>query len=68
VRQGGNAHPRRDHLNQQQRIVHAFKLRADACRLQEVAPDIQAATLHRINKQCLGGDIFRVIRVREASG
>jgi hypothetical protein len=59
VRQGGDAHPRRHHLNQQQRVIDAFQLRADAGRLQEVAPDIQACALHRINQQRFRRQIFR---------
>jgi len=59
MRQGGNAHLRRHHLNQQQGIIHAFQRRADACRLQEMPPDIQPLALYRVNQQRFAGDIFR---------
>jgi hypothetical protein len=59
VRQRGDAHPRGHHLNQQQRVIDAFQLRADAGRLQEVAPDIQATALHGINQQRFRGQILR---------
>jgi len=50
VRQGGDTHPRGDHLNQQQRVIDTFQLWADPRRLQEVAPDIQPPALYRINQ------------------
>jgi len=59
VRQRRDTHSGRHHLNQQQGVIHAFQLRANACRLQEVAPDIQAAALHRINQQRLCRQVFR---------
>jgi len=59
VRQRGNTHARRDHLNQQQRVIDAFQRRADPCGLQEMPPDIQSATLHRINQQRFAAQIFR---------
>jgi len=51
VRQRRNAHPRGDHLDQQQRVIDVFQRRADASRLQEVPPDIQPLTLNRIDHQ-----------------
>jgi hypothetical protein len=59
VRQRRDAHSGRYHLNQQQRVIHAFQLRAHARRLQKVAPDIQAAALHRINQQHFRRQVFR---------
>jgi len=55
VRQGGGAHARRHHLDQQQRVIDVFQRRADAGGLQEVAPDIQPLALYRIDKQRLTG-------------
>jgi len=51
VWQRRNAHPRRHHLNQQQRVIDAFQRWADTSRLQEVPPDIQPLTLNRIDHQ-----------------
>jgi len=51
VRQGGNAHPRSNHLHQQQRVINAFQLRAYASRLQEMTPDIQTLALYWVNQQ-----------------
>jgi len=59
VRQGCDAHSGRHHLNQQQGVIHAFQLRADACRLQEVTPDVQTTALHRVDQQRFGCQIFR---------
>jgi len=59
VRQRRDTHICRHHLNQQQGVIHAFQLWADACRLQEVAPDIQPDALYRIDKQRFAGEIFR---------
>jgi len=59
VRQRRDAHPRGNHLNEQQRIIDALQLRADTRRLQEVAPDIQTTALHRVNQQQLCGQVFR---------
>jgi len=59
VRQRRNAHPRGNHLNQQQRIINTFQRRAHARRLQEVTPDIQAAALYGVNQQRFAGDIVR---------
>jgi len=55
VRQRRDAHSGCHHLNQQQRVIHAFQLWANARRLQEVTPDIQTAALHRINQQRFSG-------------
>jgi hypothetical protein len=59
VRQRCDAHPRGNHLNQQQRVINTFQRRAHARRLQEVAPDIQATALHRVDQQRFAGDIVR---------
>ncbi|MCB8849333.1 hypothetical protein KPC190_04517 [Klebsiella pneumoniae] len=59
MRQRGDAHPGSHHLDQQQRVIDAFQLRADAGRLQEVAPDIEAPALHGINQQRFRGQILR---------
>jgi len=59
VRQRGDPHAGRHHLNQQQGVIHTFQLRANARRLQEVTPDIQATALHRINQQGFRRQIFR---------
>jgi len=59
VRQRGNAHARRHHLNHQQRVINAFQRWANPGRLQEMPPDIQPATLHRINQQRFAAQIFR---------
>jgi len=59
VRQRGNPHSGGDHLDQQQRIIDALKLRANPGRLQKMAPDIQATALYRVDKQRFAGDIFR---------
>jgi len=50
VRQGSDAHFCRDHLDQQQSVIHAFQRWVNARWLQEVTPDIKAAALHRINQ------------------
>jgi len=59
VRQRRNAHSGRHHLNQQQGVIHAFQLRVDACRLQEVTPDIQTTALDRVDQQRFRRQIFR---------
>jgi len=59
VRQRRDTHSGRHHLNQQQGVIHAFQLRADACGLQEVTPDIQTTALHRVDQQRFCGQIFR---------
>jgi hypothetical protein len=59
VRQRCDTHPGCHHLNQQQRVIDAFQVRADARRLQEMPPDIQTTALHRINQQRFGRQIFR---------
>jgi len=59
VRQRRDAHSGRHHLNQQQGVIHAFQLRTDACRLQEVTPDIQTTALNRIDQQRFRRQIFR---------
>jgi len=59
VRQRRDAHSGGNHLNQQQRIIHAFQLWADARRLQEMAPDIQATALHRVYQQRFSRQVFR---------
>jgi len=59
VRQRRDTHARRHHLDQQQRVIDAFQRRADASRLQKMAPDIQTLTLHRINQQRFSGKVFR---------
>jgi redox-sensitive bicupin YhaK (pirin superfamily) len=59
VRQRRDTHSGRNHLNQQQGVIHAFQLWANACGLQEVTPDIQAAALHRVNQQRFRRQIFR---------
>jgi hypothetical protein len=55
VRQRRDTHSGCNHLNQQQGVIHAFQLRANACGLQEMTPDIQSAALHRINQQRFSG-------------
>jgi len=59
VRQRRDTHSGRHHLNQQQGVIHAFQLRADASRLQEVTPDIQTTALNRVDQQRFGRQIFR---------
>jgi len=59
VRQRRDAHSGRHHLNQQQGVIHAFQLRADARRLQEVTPDIQTTALNRVDQQRFRRQIFR---------
>jgi len=59
VRQRRDTHAGRHHLDQQQGVIHAFQLRADACRLQKMTPDIQAAALNRVNQQRFCRQIFR---------
>jgi len=59
VRQRRDPHFSRHHLNQQQGVIDTFQVRADACRLQEMAPDIQTTALHRIDHQRFGRQIFR---------
>jgi len=59
VRQRRDTHSGRHHLNQQQGVIHAFQLRTDACRLQEVAPDIQTTALDRVNQQRFCRQVFR---------
>jgi len=59
VRQRRDAHIGGNHLNQQQGVIHAFQLRANACRLQEMTPDIQATALNRINQQRFCCQVFR---------
>jgi len=51
MRQGGDPHPRRHHLNQQQCVIHVFQRRANPCGLQKMTPDIHALTLYRVDKQ-----------------
>jgi len=52
VRQRRDTHPRRHHLDQQQRVIHALH------RLQEVTPDVQSTALDRVDQQRFSGDIF----------
>jgi len=59
MRQRRDAHSGRYHLNQQQGVIHAFQLWANACGLQEVTPDIQTAALHRVNQQRFRRQVFR---------
>jgi len=59
VRQRCDTHSGRHHLNQQQGVIHAFQLRANACRLQEVTPDIQTTALNRVNQQRFRRQVFR---------
>jgi len=59
VRQRRDAHSGGNHLNQQQGVIHAFQLWADACGLQEMTPDIQATALYRVNQQRFCRQIFR---------
>jgi len=55
VWQRRDAHSGGNHLNQQQGVIHAFELRANAGRLQEVTPDIQPTALYRVNQQRFTG-------------
>jgi len=65
VRQRGNPHPGRYHLDQQQGIIHTFELRIDTCRLQKVTPDVQSTALYRVNQQRFAGQIvWRYARFR----
>jgi len=59
VRQRRDTHSGRHHLNQQQGVIHAFQLRADARRLQKVTPDIQTTALNRVDQQRFRRQIFR---------
>jgi len=58
VRQRSDTHPRRHHLNQQQRVINAFQRRADASRLQKMTPHVQALALYRVNQQRFTGEVF----------
>jgi len=59
VRQRRDAHSGGNHLNQQQGVIHAFQLWADARWLEEMTPDIQSAALNRVNQQRFRGQVFR---------
>jgi len=58
VRQRRDTHPRRYHLDQQQRVIHALHHRVNARRLQEVTPDVQPTALNRVDQQRFSGDIL----------
>jgi len=50
MRQRGNSHACRHHLNQQQRVIDTFQRRTYARWLQEMPPDIQTLALDRVNQ------------------
>lgn len=60
MRQRRNPHPRRDHLDQQQRVIDVLQRRVDARRLQEMPPDIQPLALHRVNQQRFIAQVCRL--------